>query len=122
MTGRDLGIFASRGAGVDRGFDRGVPMIVREETTPVIGPDEPVVALMRSQRVYPTLRSMFVELDTRENDGLSVSLEWDRETGVTQIVLEDAREASVITFEVPAADASEAFRHPYTFIPRCLFR
>jgi hypothetical protein len=33
---------------------------------------------------------MFVELDRRQNDGLIVSLEWDRETGKTQIVVEDA--------------------------------
>jgi hypothetical protein len=35
---------------------------------------------------------VFVELDRRQNDGLIVSLEWDRETGKTQIVVEDARD------------------------------
>ena len=33
---------------------------------------------------------MFVELNTRSNDGLTVSVEWERETGKTQIVVQDA--------------------------------
>jgi hypothetical protein len=61
---------------------------------------------------------MFVELDTRETDGLTVSLEWDRDTGATQIVVEDARDASVIVFGIPSADAADALRHPYMFIPQ----
>jgi hypothetical protein len=60
---------------------------------------------------------MFVELDTRETDGLTVSLEWDRDTGATQIVVQDARDASVIVFGIQSADAADAFRHPYVFIP-----
>jgi len=59
---------------------------------------------------------MFVELDTRQSDGLTVSLEWDRDTGATQIILEDARDASVIVYGVRSADAADAFRHPYRFI------
>ena len=34
---------------------------------------------------------MFVELETRHGDGLTVTLEWDRATGQTQIVVHDAR-------------------------------
>lgn len=59
---------------------------------------------------------MFVELDTRQDDGLTVSLEWDRETGATQIVVEDALDASVIVCEIPNADAADALRYPYLFI------
>ena len=76
-----------------------------------------MVALMRSEGVWRTLRNMFVELDTRQNNGLTVSLEWDRDTGATQIVIQDARDASVTVFGVPNADAADAFRHPYMFIP-----
>jgi hypothetical protein len=61
---------------------------------------------------------MFVELDARQTDGLTVSLQWNRDTGATQIVLEDARDASVIVFGIPSADAGDAFRHPYMFIPQ----
>ena len=60
---------------------------------------------------------MFVELNTRQNDCLIVSLEWDRDTGATQIVIEDAHDASVIVFGIPSADAADAFRHPYVFMP-----
>jgi hypothetical protein len=75
-----------------------------------------VVSQMRSEGVWRTLRNMFVELDTRATDGLTVSLEWDRDTGATQIVAQDARDASVIVFGVPNTDAADAFRHPYVFI------
>jgi hypothetical protein len=60
---------------------------------------------------------MFVELDTRYGDGLTVSLEWDRETGNTQIVVHDARHDGVIAFGVPAVKAADAFRHPFRYAP-----
>ena len=56
---------------------------------------------------------MFLELDTRHNEGLTVSLEWERETGETQVVVEDARDHSQIVVAVPGAIASDAFRHPF---------
>jgi hypothetical protein len=60
---------------------------------------------------------MFVELDTRHNDGLTVRLEWDRDTGETQIVVHDARAQSTTTFGVPAVKAGDAFRHPFRYAP-----
>jgi hypothetical protein len=60
---------------------------------------------------------MFVELDTRHNDGLTVRLEWDRETGRTQIVLDDARSEGLIAFGVPPVSAADAFRHPFRYAP-----
>ena len=60
---------------------------------------------------------MFVELDTRQNDGYTVSLEWSRETGGTQIVVGDIRTASQLVFAVPAANAGDAFRHPFRYAP-----
>ncbi len=60
---------------------------------------------------------MFVELDTREADGLTISLEWDRDTGTTQVVVNDMRAASQIAFRVPQARAGDAFRHPFTYAP-----
>jgi hypothetical protein len=76
-----------------------------------------VVALMRAKGVWRILCNMFVELDTRQSDGLTVSLEWDPDSGGTQIVVQDARDASVIVFGIQSADAADAFRHPYVFIP-----
>ena len=60
---------------------------------------------------------MFVELDTREADGLTVSLEWDRDTGVTQVVVQDVRTACQVAFLVPQARAGDAFRHPFRYAP-----
>jgi hypothetical protein len=60
---------------------------------------------------------MFVELDTRYGDGLTVSLEWDRETGNTRIVLHDARHDGLIAFGVLAVNAADAFRHPFRYAP-----
>jgi hypothetical protein len=58
---------------------------------------------------------VFVELDTRQSDGLTVSLEWDRDTGTTQVVIKDARAANEIAFPVPQARAGDAFRHPFRY-------
>ena len=60
---------------------------------------------------------MFVELETRKNDGLTVSLEWERETGKTQIVVEDAWDHRQIVVAVPGASAGDAFRHPFRYVP-----
>jgi hypothetical protein len=60
---------------------------------------------------------MFVELDTRHGDGLTVTLEWDRTTGQTQIVVLDTRCDGPIAFGVPAANAADAFRHPFRYAP-----
>ena len=51
---------------------------------------------------------MFVELDTRHSDGLTVTLEWDRDSGQTQIVLHDARSDGLIAFGVPPVSAADA--------------
>lgn len=60
---------------------------------------------------------MLVELDTRRNDGLTVRLEWDRETGETQIVVHDALTENVTAFVIPPAHAADAFRHPFRYAP-----
>jgi hypothetical protein len=60
---------------------------------------------------------MFVELDTRHNDGLTVRLEWDRDTGETQVVVVDVRSHGLITFNVPSVQAADAFRHPFRYAP-----
>jgi carotenoid cleavage dioxygenase-like enzyme len=60
---------------------------------------------------------MFVELDTRHGDGLTVTLEWDRDTGQTQIVVRDTRTVGPIAFGVPPVNAADAFRHPFRYAP-----
>ena len=60
---------------------------------------------------------MFVELDRRQNDGYTVSLEWNRDTGTTRIVVDDVRAASALVVPVPTAHAGDAFRHPFRYAP-----
>jgi hypothetical protein len=60
---------------------------------------------------------MFVELDTRHNDGLTVRLEWDRDTRQTKIVVQDTRYEGLIAFSVAPVDAADAFRHPFRYAP-----
>jgi len=60
---------------------------------------------------------VFVELDTRQDASYTISLEWDRDTGQTQIVVADIRDASLLVFPVPGANASDAFHHPFRCAP-----
>jgi hypothetical protein len=60
---------------------------------------------------------VFVELDTRHDARYTVSLEWDRSTGETQIVVGDSGTSSVLVFRVPGEKAGEAFRHPFRYAP-----
>jgi hypothetical protein len=60
---------------------------------------------------------MFVELDTRHDAGFTVSLQWDRETGQTQIVVNDSRDAREFVFGVPRSRAADAFHHPFRYVP-----
>ena len=60
---------------------------------------------------------MFVELNTRQDAGHTVSLEWDRVTGETQIVLAARQDAEPLVFLVPGAHAGDAFRHPFRYAP-----
>jgi hypothetical protein len=60
---------------------------------------------------------MFVELDTRHDARHTVSLEWDRDSGETQIVVADRGTSSVILFPVSGENARDAFHHPFRYAP-----
>ena len=60
---------------------------------------------------------MFVELDTRHDARYSISLEWDHDSGETQIVIAESGASSVLVFAVPRENAGEAFRHPFRYAP-----
>jgi carotenoid cleavage dioxygenase-like enzyme len=60
---------------------------------------------------------VFVELDARHDAGYTVSLEWDRDTDNTQIVVTDSRTACLLVLPVPGAKAGDAFRHPFRYAP-----
>jgi hypothetical protein len=61
--------------------------------------------------------NVFVELDTRHDARYTVSLEWDRITGETQIVVGDSGTSSLLVFPVVGAKAGDAFRHPFRYAP-----
>jgi len=60
---------------------------------------------------------VFVELDTRRDGGFTVSLEWNRDTGTTRIVVAEGQTSSELAFFVPSAKAGDAFRHPFRYAP-----
>jgi hypothetical protein len=60
---------------------------------------------------------VFEELDTRRNAGYTVSLEWDRDTGETQVIVADGRAGTLLVFPVPGENAGDAFRHPFRYAP-----
>jgi hypothetical protein len=53
----------------------------------------------------------------RQDAGCTVSLEWDRDTGRTQIVVADKRTAILLLVPVAGEKAGDAFRHPYRYLP-----
>jgi hypothetical protein len=59
---------------------------------------------------------VFVELDTRQGGGYTISLEWDRDTDATRVVVADSY-ARLVVVAVPGADAADAFRHPFRYAP-----
>jgi hypothetical protein len=44
-------------------------------------------------------------------------LGWDRDPGDSQIVVCDIRTADVVAVGVPGANAADAFRHPFRYLP-----
>jgi hypothetical protein len=60
---------------------------------------------------------VFVELDTRQDAGYTISLEWDRDTDNTRVVVADRQTASLFVLPVPGANAGDAFRHPFRYAP-----
>jgi hypothetical protein len=55
------------------------------------------------------------ELDGRANDGFDVRLLWSPRTNRLFVTVEDQRGGDWFTLEVDAADALEAFHHPFAY-------
>jgi hypothetical protein len=60
---------------------------------------------------------VFVELDSRRDAGYAVSLEWERNSGETQIIVADSGASSLLVFPVLGESAGDAFRHPFRYAP-----
>lgn len=55
------------------------------------------------------------ELDRRTNDGIDVRLLWHSPTDRLVVAVEDSRTGESFELEVDAADALDAFHHPYAY-------
>ena len=63
---------------------------------------------------------MLQELNTREGDGIAVTLYWDNAFHRTMIRLVDDRTETDETFHVPAFAAADAFDHPFCYLQRAV--
>lgn len=66
-----------------------------------------------------TTPSTYRQLNQRTADGLAVTLEWNSATGALRIVVVD-HASEAVTFAVRAADASDAFVHPFIYAGRAV--
>jgi hypothetical protein len=66
-----------------------------------------------------TTPTSYRELDHRTADGLAVTLEWNPTTDALRIVVVD-HASEAVRFPVRAADASDAFVHPFIYAGRAV--
>src|ERR1700759_4009772 len=66
-----------------------------------------------------TTPSTYRQLNQRSADGLAVTLEWNPATDALRIVVVD-HASEAVTFPVRAAEASDAFIHPFIYAGRAL--
>jgi hypothetical protein len=59
--------------------------------------------------------SPYRELAYRANDGVEVALFWDSKNNRLLLVVDDSRSGDLFEIEVSAAEALDAFRHPYAY-------
>jgi hypothetical protein len=59
--------------------------------------------------------SEWQELASRENNGLAISLLWNKATRRVKVSLADSRCDEEFEFDVAGADALAAFHHPFAF-------
>ena len=57
----------------------------------------------------------WTELAGRENEGLEVSLLWNKSANRVKVAVADARQNEQFEFDVAGADALAAFHHPFAY-------
>jgi hypothetical protein len=60
---------------------------------------------------------LFAELAYRENDGIEVSLLWNRADDSVSVVVTDARNEEAFEFAAAPEAALDAFEHPFAYAP-----
>ena len=63
----------------------------------------------------PEIKSLFAQLDYRDNDGIEVSLLWNRANNSITVYAYDSRTNESLEIAVDPAQAREAFLHPYAY-------
>lgn len=62
------------------------------------------------------LENQILELDERENDGIRVTLVWNRETGELKVLVSDERTLESFVLDVAKGeDAYDVFNHPFAY-------
>jgi hypothetical protein len=75
----------------------------------------------RSQNMIATdtqhaeIQNLFAELDYRDNDGIEVSLVWNRADNSLTVFAYDSRTDERLSIAVHPAQAREVFLHPYAY-------
>jgi hypothetical protein len=69
-------------------------------------------------RTEETMNANLTELDYRQNDGIAVSLLWDRLTDELSVILADDRTGEAFALPAAASEALEVFRHPFAYLHR----
>jgi hypothetical protein len=58
---------------------------------------------------------IWVDLASRDNDGLEITLLWNESTGHVKVAVADSRLGDEFELDVPRADALGAFYHPFAY-------
>ena len=62
------------------------------------------------------LEAQILELDERENDGIRVTLVWNRRTGALLVLVSDERTLESFVLDVAEGDdVYEVFNHPFAY-------
>jgi hypothetical protein len=69
----------------------------------------------RSEPGPDDLNDAIRELDQRINDGVTVTLLWNAATNRVFVSVVEAQHGVSFEFAVPAAEAADAFHHPYAY-------
>lgn len=65
--------------------------------------------------MFTTSDTALRELDHRTSDGIDVTLFWNPRTDHVSVALEDQRSGESFELEIRAADALDAFHHPFRY-------
>lgn len=64
-----------------------------------------------------TLGGELVELSSRQNDGITVTMWWDRENNVGLVTVDDSKDNTSHVLEVEVGEnPMEVFNHPFAYV------